>query len=66
MSAWQWVYYTKIDNINYFITQIRALEEIICLTIPKRDMLLKLECYEDVVKLDKQTLSALRKETIDV
>ena len=58
------IMYTFISDTPYFIRLIQALEKIICLTIPRRELLLKLERYEELAEMEKNEMKELRKNEL--
>jgi|GEM_PF-4951373 len=54
--------YTPLHDVKFFISQIKALEKIICLTIPEREMLLELGRYDELANAEKKKLNKLRME----
>ena len=54
--------HTSLNSVNFFMKQIKALEKIICITIPEREMLIELGRYDVLLNKEKRKLNKLRKE----
>jgi hypothetical protein len=51
---------TPLNDAPFFMKQIKVLEKVILLTIPKRKMLLELERYEEIIEMEKKELKEIR------